>query len=369
MNITIFGAGNLGLSCSLVLGKQNNVTLFTHKPHQPVEAIAGEYEGVEQTPVEIAITDNLATACEADLILCTYPAFLRKQFLEDVAPHLKPGTLLGFIPGYGGIELSCREVIERGVTVFGFQRVPYVSRSNWNERRAGILSAKSTLYVAALPKDKTEQVAQLIEDLFHIPTVALKEYLAVTLAPSNPLLHTCGAYGVFKEYEAGDTFDSPLKFYEHWTDETSELLFAFDQELQDICQALAPLDLSEVVSLRTYYESPTPSDLTKKLQSIEAFKAVMVPLSEIDGGKFVPNWNDRMFIEDYPFGVAIIKDIALMANIDTPAIDTLLSFYQRCCGITYFQEDGSPSEAAQSSGIPRCAGFDTIESLINFYQN
>lgn len=51
-------------------------------------------------------------------------------------------------------------------------------------------------------------------------------------------------------------------FYEQWNDDTSRFLLAYDDELQAICRALAPLDLSEVVSLREYYESPTPEVMT-----------------------------------------------------------------------------------------------------------
>ena len=130
-------------------------------------------------------------------------------------------------------------------------------------------------------------------------------------------------------------------FYEQWNDGTSRFLLAYDDELQAICRALAPLDLSEVVSLREYYESPTPEAMTRKMKSIRAFEAVKVPLSPTEDGAFLPNWNDRMFTEDYPFGVAIIKDIATMAGVQTPTIDTLLDFYRAQTGISYLNADGA----------------------------
>lgn len=90
-----------------------------------------------------------------------------------------------------------------------------------------------------------------------------------------------------------------------------------------------------MVSLREYYESPTPEAMTRKLKSIRAFEAVKVPLSPTEDGTFLPNWNDRMFTEDYPFGVAIIKDIASMVGVQTPTIDTLLDFYRAQTGTSY----------------------------------
>lgn len=367
MKITVFGAGNLGLACSAVLAADHDVMLYTAKPHRDKEAFVLDYEGATRPPIEVKVTDDLQRACESKLLLCTYPAFLRQDFISKIEPLVKPGMMIGFVPGYGGVEYYCQEVIKSGGIIFGLQRVPYVSRSCWNERTASVLSAKATLYAAALPKKHTAAVAEMIEGLFDIPTVPMKEFLAVTLVPSNPLLHTSGAYGIFKDYQQGDTFSEQLMFYENWTDETSEFLLAYDSELQRICEKLAPLELEEVVSLREYYESPTPEAMTKKLQSISAFSVVKAPMAKLENGSYVPNWNDRMFIEDYPFGVAIIKDIALAVGVETPTIDTLLDFYSKNTGIAYFESDGKLGKDHLSSAIPRNYGLTTKDELINFY--
>ena len=369
MDITVFGAGNLGLACCAKLSQENSVTLYTTRPHQPEETIRFSEEGQPDRQATFKVTDQMAQACEAQLVLCTYPAFLRQQFVQDVAPYLKPGTLLGFVPGYGGVEYFCQDLIARGVVVFGFQRVPYVCRSSWGDRLAHILSPKAELFVAALPKSETVRVAELMERLFSIPTHGLKEFLAVTLVPSNPLLHTTGSYGIFKDYEPGQSWDEQIMFYEQWNDDTSAMLLAYDDELQAICRALSPLDLSEVVSLRTYYESPDAPAMTRKLKSIKAFEVVKAPMAAQDDGTLAPNWNDRMFVEDYPFGVAIIKDIALKTGVPTPTVDTLLDFYARNTGIRYFDEEGRPAKDAADSAIPQNFGLDTAADLIAFYQS
>lgn len=38
----------------------------------------------------------------ANIILCTYPAFLCKSFIMDYESYISQNTKLGFIPGYGG---------------------------------------------------------------------------------------------------------------------------------------------------------------------------------------------------------------------------------------------------------------------------
>lgn len=102
-----------------------------------------------------------------------------------------------------------------------------------------------------------------MEELLHIKTRIVKEYLSITLTPSNPVLHITGLYNVFKNYKDGMYYKNELKFYEEWNDEASEVLFRYDKEVQEICNALNPIDLTEVVSLPLYYESEKPSDLTK----------------------------------------------------------------------------------------------------------
>ena len=109
--------------------------------------------------------------------------------------------------------------------------------------------------------------------------------------------------------------------------------------------------------------------MTRKLKSIRAFEAVKVPLSPTEDGAFLPNWNDRMFTEDYPFGVAIIKDIATMAGVQTPTIDTLLDFYRAQTGISYLNADGTSSKDAGASAMPRNFGLTDKEAFIEFYQS
>lgn len=372
MNITIVGAGNMGLAMTSYLANkgEHKVTLYTSKPMPAFITMNDVEGGIRQSTDNFIATDSMDDAfLNADIVFCTYPAFLRMAFIKCVSGYLKPGSRIGFVPGYGGAEFACKELIEKGVIVFGLQRVPYVARfeKKPDELIAGILSKKSTLYLATIPYAYTEETAGMVESLLDIPCKALGEYLSITLAPSNPLLHITGMYTAFKDYKDGDTYPSEIPFYEQWTDETSEILFRYDAEVQEICKALSPLDLRDVVPLPIYYESPTPHDMTHKLQSIESFKAVRVPL-KLDGNSYVPDLGSRMFVEDFPFGVCILKAFALILNIDTPVIDMMLDFYKRMSGIEYFKADGSYGKDILDTGIPQNFGLLTKEDIINYYK-
>ena len=306
------------------------------------------------------VSNQESAFSEADYIICTYPAFLKKKMIERYGSYIKRGTKLGFVPGYGGAEYACKHLVDRGVIVFGLQRVPYVARATGNE--AGILSKKKKLFLSAIPSKYTDEVVNNIESFFDIPTIKLNEYLAITLAPSNPLLHISGLYGAFHNYNPTTGYDGSPYFYEQWNDDTSRLLFEYDKELQSICDALKPLNMSEVVPLPIYYESSTPEKMTEKLKSIESFKVVKVPLKGRE-----PDLSSRMFIEDYPYGVCVLKDIALIAGVQTPVIDLLLDFYYRLSGHKYFNDDWTYTEEISTTGVPGIYGIKTKDDLIDFY--
>ena len=371
MKICIVGAGNMGLAMasSISMKSEFEVTVFTKHVFDASSLVFRDVENdKEYSDLKIKVESDMKAAFEgAEYIMCTYPSMLRASFIKEATPFLKSGVKLMFVPGYGGAEYACKELIESGVTVVGLQRVPYVARQE-EKKVAQVLSRKNTLYVASIPQAGIESICNDLFQMLDIECVALNEYLAVTLVPSNPLLHLTGLYHVFKNYEPGDYFDKELMFYEEWDDETSRVLFSYDDELQEICRKMSPLDLIEVVSLRIHYESDTPEALTRKLKSIPSlYNVVKVPL-ELKNGKYYPDFGSRMFIEDFPFGIAIIKYFALLTDTKTPTIDSILEFYKDKTGIEYFKEDGTLGSDYDKSGIPGLYGLDTLPKIVDFYR-
>ncbi len=373
MRITVVGAGNIGLAMTAymaVTGK-GEICLFTRKNvlEKGPLILSDAEEGREYRTDGFQVTDDPEKAFgDADIVLVTYPAFLRVDFIRQYRGYFRPGTCLVFVPGYGGIEYACRELIDRGVLLYGFQRVPYVARAKATEKgmSAGILSKKKKLFVGAIPSEKGRSISEKIQALLDIPVETLNEYLSITLAPSNPLLHIVGLYHVFRDYRPGMRYDGPMAFYGEWNDEASKMLFAYDAELQAVCAALKPFDMKEVVPLPEYYESPTPEQMTKKLKSIEAFKAVSVPLIR-DGDGYMPDFHSRMFVEDYPYGVCVIRDYARIAGVPVPTVDFLLDFYCRVTGHRYFNGDGTYTDEIWDTGVPGIYGIRTVKDAYEFY--
>lgn len=78
--------------------------------------------------------------------------------------------------------------------------------------------------------------------------VRLKNYMVATLLPGNPLLHTSGSVVYLDNYKKGQMFPEQIYYYQPWTDECSEFLCRFSDEMMEVCEKL-PIDLTEVESL------------------------------------------------------------------------------------------------------------------------
>lgn len=370
MNVTILGGGNIGMC---LLGeisriKGYDVTMCASRPDMFESRInvVDDDKNITFQSGEFRVTDDIAKAVrEADVILCTLPAFLRRDAVAKMEGAIKDSAYLGFFPGYGGAEFYCNGLIERGVTIFALQKVPYVARTKERGKTAGLLSKKKTIYVGAIPNGKTAEIAALLEDMLLMECKALNNYMAATLLPGNPLLHTSGSYVYLKNYQAGQLFPEQIYYYRTWTDEMSEVICRYSDEMKEICDKL-PVDLSEVPTIQEYYESPTPEKLTEKFHSIPSYYPLTLPMIKEANG-YRPDFTSRFYTEDMPFGVSIIKALGLLAGVKTPTIDTILNWYFKMTGKKYFELDGSYGKDVNETAIPQLFGISDAETLKNFY--
>lgn len=348
--------------------KGYDVTMCASAP----EAFAGQIEVVDEEKSitfrsgPFRVTDSVAEAVrDADMILCTLPAFLRRAAVEKLEGAIRDGAYLGFVPGYGGAELYCAGLIDRGVTIFALQRVPYIARTRERGRTAGILSKKKTIFAGAIPNANTAKIAAVLEDMLLTECRPLRNYMAAALLPGNPLLHTGGSYIYLKDYREGQFFPAQIYYYRTWTDEMSELVFRLSDEMREICDAL-PVDLSEVRTIQDHYESPTPARLTEKFRGIPSFQPLTLPMVKEPGG-YRPDFSSRYFTEDIPFGLCVIKGLGLLAGVKTPAMDVILDWYFKMTGKKYFDADESYGKDIKETAIPQLFGINDMDALKRFY--
>lgn len=330
MKITVIGGGNIGtLMAAEMAAKGHAVTMFTSKPQKWNKQLQ-VYDAAEKlllTGCLTAVTSDLQEAVQdAEMIFVTMPAETFSDLAKRLLPVVHAGQYIGIVPGSGGVELVMHALIEKGCVLFGLQRVHSIARLKQYGSAVYMLGRKSELHTASIPQRYAADIAQKLESMFDMPCHVLKNYLAVTLTPSNPILHTSRLYAMFHDYAPDVFYPKNILFYEEWDDTSSEVLFQCDAELQELCRVL-PFPLDEVVSLKKHYESDTVPAMTHKIRSIPAFHGLTSPMCQTEQG-WIPDLTSRYFVSDFAYGLKVIRDIMQLFAVDCPMISTVWNWYQ-----------------------------------------
>lgn len=356
--IAVIGGGNIGTQFACMsASKGYTVKIHSTKPEKYDCELEIINEASEITCGRVAcVTADIAEAVRGcNIIIVTHPAFQLKKTADKLLPYVSSETNICVLPGTGGAEFAFRECIRKGATLFGLQRVPSVARLEEYGKRVRCEGLRSELFLASIPENKANDLAEFMGALFGIKCTVLPNYLSVTLTPSNPILHTTRLCTLFADYAPGKVYDRNPLFYGEWSDASSELLIACDEELQQMCRALDQMDLSKVLSLKIHYESPDVRALTNKMSSIKSLHNLSSPMIQVEGG-WIPDFNSRYFTADFPYGLAIIESLADILGFEVPNIRSTMDWYRDVTG------DVSRLELAEY-------GISTINDIYALYGN
>lgn len=323
--LTICGGGHLGHVCAGFLGAQEGVEvrLLTRRPQLWADCVeVTDPDGVVFKGKLAMVTDNPAEALRgADIALLCLPGFSIEEELRKIESHLDPTTAVGTVVSSTGFFFHAFKVLCPKQPLFGFQRVPFISRMKEYGSSADLLGYKPSLSMAIEQCEDKEALRQTIEWLFKVPVELLGSHYEVSLSNSNPLLHTSRLYTLWKDYQPGMVYEHNPQFYSDWTEDTSALYIAMDKELQSLLKVLGVKE-GAIPDVLTYYESTDSVSLTAKLHSIKAFQGLMSPMNEVEGG-FVPDFTSRYFTEDFAYGLKFAYDLCREKEVPCPNIETV----------------------------------------------
>ncbi len=321
ITICLVGGGNLAHVCAGFLGAQEDVKIRI-LTRQPEKWSGGGVEVMDANNKCFCVHPECVTASpqyavvDADIVLFCLPGFAIREMLARIKPYVTPAMLVGTVVSSTGFFFQAFEVLPKNIPLFGFQRVPFISRIVEYGRRAKLLGYKPLHRIAVEQTENKQTVVQTLENLFKAPVELLANHLAVSLSNSNPLLHTARLYTMFKD---GDVVypRNPL-FYAEWTDEASEVLIQMDEEFQALLKTLR-LPTGSIPPLLAYYGCSDAPSLTRKICSIPAFKEITSPMLP-DGNGYRINFTSRYFTEDFAYGLKYIYDLVVKNKIDAPMI-------------------------------------------------
>lgn len=329
VNICICGGGALGhVIAGMFANKNCNVSVLTNRPqlwHSTIEVFKFNGEVIKGSITKA--TDRPEEVIPySDVLLFCVPGYMFELYLNKIKDFVHADLKIGSVVSSTGFFFKALEILSPSAQLFGFQRVPYISRVKEYGKAGFLLGNKKELKIATHNLSDTGSFCELVKNLFEIPVVLLDHILEASLTNSNPLLHTVRLYSLFKDYDRHIFYSRKLLFYEEWTDETSDLLIKCDNEFQQLLRLL-PINATEIPSILSYYESGDADSLTRKIRSIEAFKNIEAPMKLVENG-FIPDFDSRYFQEDFPYGLVIIKSLTEICNISTPNIDKVLKWGQ-----------------------------------------
>lgn len=192
----------------------------------------------------------------------------------------------------------------------------------------------------------------------------------MALTPTNPILHTSRTNELFGKHSINHVFTEKSKFYVGWSDQASQTLFGMDAELQQLLKQITEItgpETSAIRPLTEHYESPTIPALTAKINSIATFQSVFAPMKEVEGG-FVSDTSSRMFTEDFPWGLAVIRSYFSLFNIQAPTMDKVLSWYANYMGFEWYVDGIFCGKDLINTGIVQNYGLTKIEQLSEIYK-
>ncbi|KAG5183184.1 NAD/NADP octopine/nopaline dehydrogenase [Tribonema minus] len=395
--VTICGGGNgAHVSAAFLASLGIRVNVFTRQPAKWSRALtldtAGSSwaaRGTLSGKLSVVTSDPMEAVAGSDVVIIAAPANAHPPLLAAIAPHFDDGAAVGALFAQGGFDWAAahafgEEHMARVGVLFGLQNIPWICKIKEYGKSARIIGPKRCLYVATFPVEQRDDMARRIEAMFDIPCQTLPNFLNLTLTPSNQIIHPARYYGIFRDWDGTSSYDraeierrNGMTLYDNFDEFSAEVLATIDNELQQIkaalCQRFPQLDLSYVTPIGerivTQY-GPDVTDTSSLKQifcSNRGYKGCNTPMKELEGGKRVmPNVDTRLFWEDIPFGLCILKNLAeLLGNFPTPTIDFLIRWHQQFMGVTYLNADGQLNPLVlQGTGAPYKYGIHRAEDVV-----
>lgn len=332
MKICICGGGNLGhvVAGYLAASKEHEITMLTNKPEKWSKNIqvTDLYGKIFNGELALASSSPVDALSGADIVLMCLPGFAFHDELLKIKDYISFPTKVGSVVSSSGFFFEAFDILPDDITLFGFQRVPFIARTIEYGKSAALKGYKKALNVAIerCSEEEKKKLCKVLSSLFNTPVNLLHSFYEAALTNSNPLLHPARLYSLWKDWAPEITYSHNPLFYEEWTDEASEYLIAMDGEFQELLYHL-PVQEGCIPPILDYYESSDAQSLTNKLRSIPAFVGISSPMIKLpDNHGYIPDFNSRYFTEDIPFGMRYIVDVANNVGIEIPLIDKIFSW-------------------------------------------
>ena len=338
------------------------------------------------------ITDDPSRVGGADIVILALPSFTHQQYLTALKDHLKPGVILGAMPGEGGFDLCARHVLGNAFVdssnLFALETLPWACRIVDYGKSVEVLGTKKEIDVVITPKDSDPSPQESIQHVLKLlqrlvgplpKMLPADNFLAVTLMNINSVWHPTISYGFYRQRDITIPFDEPPLFYQGANEYTGEMLSKISNEVLELKRVLLQrypgLDLSSLHHVRDWMlrsygdDIGDTTNIYTMLISNKGYRGLTHPMVSVrdetnQTTKHLPNFKYRYFTEDIPCGLVVTRGIADLAGVATPCMDEVIMWCQECMGKEYLLNGTLTGKDLDSTRCPQRYGITDLDAFM-----
>ncbi len=313
MNVTVVGAGNLGLAMAAHLSKcGNNVTLWNRSKAtiQKLMKTRTIYcQGVLDGPVSIAqVTDDIRQAVkDPDVIFITTPANSHRWLAEIIGKHIRKETVIVLNPGRTFGALEFQEVYRNynkdyAQTIAETQTTIHVCRKT-SEDSVNIIAFKLDVLISTFDGKKNQDIISRLPRCLHQYLMPARSMIETSIGNVGMILHC-----------------APLLLNTGWTESQKAVYkYYYDGITPTVGRLIEKIDQERVaVSRELGFEVESAKDWLKRTYNVEGqtlYECIQnnAAYETIDA----PNSLEHRYIfEDIPHGLVALEAVGKKLGVD-----------------------------------------------------
>jgi opine dehydrogenase len=277
----------------------------------------------------------------AELVIAVGPAYSTKPFAEACKPHLENGQVVIVCPSScgGSVEFKNRighHIRNEDILVAETNTLPYAVRVTEPGKIKVFLKLRGGLFLAALPAGNTENVLNMVRDVYpHL--LAAENIMQTSLQNGNPVIHpaiTLMNVGLI-DRTGGDFY-----FYEDGvTTAVGRLVEAVDKERLAIALKLG-VDVIPDPEIGILQGYQTENNYNTSYQKAPRYKGI----------KAQSSLGYRYFNEDVGYGLIFMSGLGTQIGVPTPHMDSIITIVSTLMQRDYRKEQKRTMETLGLAG-------------------
>lgn len=320
MNIAIIGAGNGGQAFAGYLAMQGHQVSLYARSIEKLGTVAETKEIslcglISGTGKLYAICNDISIAINnAEVIFVVTTANAHEEIAKSMSPFLQDGQTIVLCPGRTcGAYVFMKTLLENGCKAQLYlaeaQTLVFACRLI-SPGRVNIIGVKEKVLVAGLPQSDTNIILKKTNTLFPC-FIAADNAIQTSLENIGAILHSCITLLNAAAIDRGEFF----YFYRDVTDCIANFIEKVDRERIVIGQAYDVNLLSVREWISFAYPKTEGNSFCELIRNNPGYHDIVAP-----SNLFV-----RQITEDIPTGIVPMIELASAAQIETPALSSIVS--------------------------------------------